>query len=193
MPPRLASIKASPVAHKWMKASILVITLITAALPSGPTWKILLPIASSAGRCFANTSAPPPTITVMSPVAARCTPPVTGHSSTSAPLACATAARRLRSASLLVLISIQVAPFLRPLRTPRSPASTCIDTAGEGRHVITASTCSATACGFSAHVAPRRTRSAPTSGLTSVIARSNPFLTRLPASFAPRLPSPMKP
>ena len=49
-PPRLASIKASASATKWTKASILVITLITAAEPIGPMWNILLPMASSALR-----------------------------------------------------------------------------------------------------------------------------------------------
>ena len=59
---------------------MFVITLITEALPSGPTWKTRPPIASNTGRCAAKTAGSPPTMTVICPDAARCTPPVTGAS-----------------------------------------------------------------------------------------------------------------
>ena len=58
---------------------MFVITLITEALPSGPMWKISLPIASNSGRCARNVASSPPTSTVISPAAALWTPPVTGR------------------------------------------------------------------------------------------------------------------
>ena len=44
-----ASMSASPAATRWTNASMFVITLITDALPSGPTWMTAPPIASSSG------------------------------------------------------------------------------------------------------------------------------------------------
>ena len=64
---------------------MFVITLSPDAEPSGPTWKIRLPIASKSGMLGVSTASSPPTMTVISPDAARCTPPVTGASSVAIP------------------------------------------------------------------------------------------------------------
>ena len=87
---------------------MFVITLMTEALPSGPTWMTGLPIASRTLRCAAKTASSPPAITVISPAAALCTPPVTGHSSVAMPRAAASAARRSSSCGSFVLMSIHV-------------------------------------------------------------------------------------
>src|SRR5690606_21963620 len=79
------SISASPAATRWTKASMLVMTLITAPEPTGPIRKTRSHIDSMAGRWRSSRAASPPTSAVSRPSAARWTPPVTGHSRVSTP------------------------------------------------------------------------------------------------------------
>ena len=118
---------------------MLVITLITEAWPSAPTWMTLPPIASSMPRWAAKTASSPPAITVISPAAALWTPPVTGHASVAMPRTASSAASRSSSCASLVLMSIQVPPARRPSQTPSGPATTAATAAGDGRQVITQS------------------------------------------------------
>src|SRR5260370_32249168 len=67
----------------------------------------------SAGSCAEYSCCVPPTSTVMSPAAARCTPPVTGQTKVETPTPAARAAIRSTSTKSLVLISIQVLPGCR--------------------------------------------------------------------------------
>ncbi len=150
IPPRLASMSASPAATRWMNASMFVMTLITDALPSGPTWMTGAPIASSSSRCAAKTASSPPAMTVISPAAALWTPPVTGHSSVAMPRSASSAARRSSSCASFVLMSIHVPPRRRPSAIPPGPETTALTAAGDGRQVITQSEASATARGEAA-------------------------------------------
>ena len=70
------------------------------------------------------------------PAAARCTPPVTGASSVSMPLAAARLERRCSSCASLVLMSIQVPPGASASRTPPSSATTEATASGDGRQVM---------------------------------------------------------
>ena len=97
-------------------------------------WKIFLPMASSAGLWRSKRSASPPTSTVISPRAARCTPPVTGASNVRMPRASAIFASRIISSRPLVEFSIQVPPGFSPSRIWTSTFS---ETVGEGRQVNT--------------------------------------------------------
>ena len=74
-------------------------------------------------------------MTVMSPAAARWTPPVTGASSMRMPFAAESAASLSISFWSSVLISIQVPPAFKPDRMPSGPVSTACEIAGEGRQV----------------------------------------------------------
>ena len=169
---------------------MLVMTLMTEAEPIGPTLKMRRPIASKAARCVSNRSASPPTMTVISPLAARCTPPVTGVSSVRTPKVFARSERRRIVSRSLVLISIQVRPGLAVFRICSSTFSEAV---GEGRQVMIASTCIPISAGLSPHFAPAASSGSAWTRFMSLTVRSKPSRTRLPASLAPRLPRPMKP
>ena len=88
------------------------------------------------------------------PAAARWTPPVTGASSVSMPLAAARLERRCSSCVSLVLMSIQVPPGASASRTPPSSATTEATASGDGRHVMIVSEARAVSAIDSAQVAP---------------------------------------
>jgi len=171
-----------------MKASMLVMTLMTAADPTGPMWKIRLPIACSAGLCRSNVAASPPISTVISPRAARCTPPVTGDSSMPMPASAASAARRWISVRPSVDISIQSAPAFIAGRIWRSTASL---TAGEGRQVMTASAPATASAALSAHVTPSASNRALWLVSRSCTVSANPARASDAARWPPRFPSPI--
>ena len=126
-------------------------TLMTAAEPSGPIWKSLPPIASSAGRCSAHEVGI--AAGKQGDLAARGEMHAAGHRQferVDAVLA-AMPARRNISSRPSVDISIQVEPAAMAGRNARSTRS---DTAGEGRQVITASQAAASPSGEAAHAAP---------------------------------------
>ena len=75
----------------------------------------------------------------MLPVAARCTPPETGQSTASAPVASTSAAMRRISAASVVDISSQILPGAMPERMPSALSITAADAAGDGRQVMTTS------------------------------------------------------
>ena len=62
---------ASPAATKWMKASMLVTTLTTEALPMGPMYMISPPMVPSKDSTRWKVSFSPPTSTVISPELAK--------------------------------------------------------------------------------------------------------------------------
>ena len=164
------------------------ITLITAALPSGPMYNTGLPIAASAGLCAWNTLSSPPTSTVMSPCAALCTPPVTGDSRICTPFDFAISPRRMVSLWSFVLMSTQVAGVARPASdssTPPGPATTASIARGDGKHVNTVSDASQSSLIEPAHFAPLATSGLPASALRSKMVTSKPLRTRLPARNLP--------
>jgi len=95
---RLGQIEATPLGehqrlarrHEVYEGEHVVITFMTQALPNSPIWKIFtahrLPARQGASRIRPRS---PPTRTVISPAAARCTPPVTGASNVAMPRAAA--------------------------------------------------------------------------------------------------------
>ena len=134
----------------------------------------------------------PPTSTVIWPECARCTPPVTGHSSTSMPLALATSCKRCRSFRSVVLISIQIPPGARCSNTPPGPSTTLREAATEGNAVMTRLATLHTPATSSAQWAPALSRRCALSLRRSVTVTWNPLLTRLLHRGSPRLPRPMK-
>ena len=71
---------ASATATVFTCTSMLFTSFMASPLPSGPTWKVWLPITSNRSLHFATTAASPPTITDSSPDCARPVPPLTGAS-----------------------------------------------------------------------------------------------------------------
>ena len=145
------------------------------------------------GNTRSNASRLPPANIAMLPVAALWHPPDTGLSKASAPFASTSSPNLFTSSASEELISSQIFPSLSPAITPSSASRTSAETLGDGRQVITTSQLSATAFGLSADFAPSSTRRLVASGSGSKTVTSNPFRSKLPESFAPTLPSPMKP
>ena len=71
---------ASATATVFTCTSMLLTSFMASPLPSGPTWKVWLPITSNRSLHLATTAASPPTITDSSPDCARPVPPLTGAS-----------------------------------------------------------------------------------------------------------------
>ena len=147
----------------------------------------------SSGSTRLNIAWSPPTSTVISPELARCTPPVTGHSSTWMPRCVAAASRRCRSSMSVVLISTQMPPRGRLSKTPPGPSTTWREMAGEGRAVITTSALRQTPAMSSDHWAPACSRRRARSLFRSVTVTAKPALTRLLHRPSPSAPRPIKP
>mmetsp|Transcript_33833 Transcript_33833/g.84313 ORF Transcript_33833/g.84313 Transcript_33833/m.84313 type:complete len:218 (-) Transcript_33833:93-746(-) len=135
IPAFFPSMKASPTPTRCSAASMFEMTLTTEAEPHPPQWITLPPIELSKSECLRITSSSPPTRTVMSPEATRCTPPVSGASSRSMPRAFASGPSRWTSCSSVVDRSIHV-PFSRGKITFSATAAI---TATEGSEVSTVS------------------------------------------------------
>jgi hypothetical protein len=81
------STSASATATVLTCTSMLLTSFMASPLPSGPTWKVWLPMTSNRSLHLATTAASPPTITDSSPDWARPVPPLTGASIMAMPLA----------------------------------------------------------------------------------------------------------
>ena len=191
-----ASISASPAATRWMKASMLVITLMTDGLPSGPRWMTAPPIASSGRRCaledrlvaadeHGDLARRRLVHAARDRALERRDPARRGECRRGARCSCAVVGahldpRRRRAAGPRA-----------GRRLPRRPRSRA---AGEGRQVITQSEASATARGEAAALAPAADEAAPRRARSrSWTVSGEAARSRLAASWRPRWPRPMKP
>ncbi|MCY1365458.1 hypothetical protein D9M69_523040 [compost metagenome] len=104
-------------------------TLATWPAPSGPAWKMFLPMASNIGRAFSSAAASPPTMKVRVPAAAPAVPPDTGASSSSMPRALAAACTLRADSGAMVEHSSTRLPGAMDSSRPPSPSSnpsTCL-------------------------------------------------------------------
>ena len=92
-----------------------------------------------------------------------------------------------------MLISNQILLLEIPLITPFSPSITSAHIFGEGRQVIIKSTFSASSFADVITPAPLSAKSFVSLLSKSFTVKSNLFLNKLPASFPPTFPRPIKP
>ena len=118
------STSASATATVLTCTSMLLTSFMASPLPSGPTWKVRLPIALNRSSHLATTSLSPPTITDSSPDCARPVPPLTGASTMAMPLALSCSASSRAAKGSMVDMQTTMWPGLAPLMMPRSPAIT---------------------------------------------------------------------
>src|SRR5262249_27072674 len=135
----------------------------------------------------------PPTQIANRPVRAPCGPPLTGASSTCAPILANTSWMRRTSVGELVLRSKYTLPGRMPWSRPFSPSATASTSGGPGNDVNTMSLACATARGVSAQVAPASRCGAAASRLMSCTTSAWPPLSVLSAILEPIVPRPINP
>src|SRR5262245_28494381 len=187
------STSASATATVLTCTSMLLTSFMASPLPSGPTWKVWLPIVSNKSSHLATTSAAPPTITDNSPDCARPVPPLTGAST----IAMSTAARRSAmvwaAKGSMVDMQATMWPGLAPRMMPWAPMITDSACSVVSTMTMVRSTAAATASAEPATVAPFAFSGSVFDLSTSLTTSEKPALARLSAIGPPMAPSPMNP
>src|SRR5215468_2361931 len=184
---------ASATATVLTWTSMLLTSFMASPLPSGPTWKLWLPMAANRSVHFSNTSRAPPAITESSPDCARPVPPLTGASI----MATSTAARR--SAMLwavkgsMVDMQTTMWPGRAPRMMPWAPMITASACSVVSTMTMMRSAAAATACAEPATSAPLAFKGRLLASSMSLTTSEKPALTRLSAIGPPMAPSPMNP
>ena len=142
---------------------------------------------------FSKVFLSPPTNIAIFPVVALWHPPLTGPSSGIAPFAATNFPSLFTSDSSVVLISNQILFFERLFITPSFASITSEQTSGDGKQVIIRSTSSVNSFVVFATLAPLSIKLFEIFSSKSLTVKSNLLLNKLPASFPPTLPSPIKP
>src|SRR5665213_688975 len=115
---------ASQLASRCTAESMLLRALRAWPAPTSPTWRTLLPIASSNGRQASTASSLPPAMIVSVPSTAPRTPPETGASTSSIPRAAARCASSRVSSGSEELMSISATGASSASSRPSSSTST---------------------------------------------------------------------
>src|SRR5262245_26965472 len=185
--------KASLTATADTPAIRLLQSFTTSPLPTGPTWKMLAPMASRTGRAAAKSSAEPPTMMASVPSTARGTPPDTGASTKRSPRSTAAAATRRETPGSIVDMSTQSVPLRAAARTPPSPEYADSTLGDDGSIVTTTSAVATTSAALAAAVIPAAAAACTAAGFMSKALTANPFFTRFFAMGSPIVPTPMNP
>ena len=130
-------------------------SLVTWPAPEGPIRLMLAPYAASTGLARSNAAASPPHMMASVPSAAPLTPPETGASIHSMPLACFRRCAKSRVLSGRMLAwSTSTLPLPAALATPSAPNTTSSTALASNRHIMMMSAFSTAARGLSAAIAP---------------------------------------
>src|SRR5438094_281524 len=154
-PPLAPDTRASASAAVLRATRRFAASLASDALPAGPTWIVLFPMAAKTGRHASTSAGSPPAKIVQSPRSTIALVPLIGASRNPIPAAAAPSARRRVWVGEIVLIWINVVVRGTISRSPPAPRTATSTESGEGRIVKTASAPSAASRRFAAALSPR--------------------------------------
>ena len=172
---------------------MLLTSFIARPLPSGPTWKVRLPMAANKSWHLATISAAPPTITDSSPDCARPVPPLTGASSMAMSSAASRSAKPCAANGSMVDMQTTMWPALALRTMPCAPMITDSAWSVVSTMTMVRSTAAATASAESATSAPLAFSGAVLAVSMSCTTSWKPAFARLRAIGPPMAPSPMNP
>src|SRR5258708_4538100 len=136
-PARPPTATASMVSARMPPEHMLLTSLIAWPAPTGPAWKMFLPMRASTGRARSSSAGSPPTMIASVPSVAPRTPPETGASMRAEPRAATSAASSRVTGGSAEVISSRRLPGRSASSRPLGPVSTCRTSREGGRIVIT--------------------------------------------------------
>src|SRR5690348_12088082 len=142
------------------------------------------------GSIRPNVLASPPTMIASVPSMALGSPPLTGASRNSTPLAAQAAPTFCATTGLMELMSTTVEPFAAPSKMPPGPSTAASTSGPSGSMVMITSACDAASLLLLAAVPPAATTSATGAGATSKTTTECPALSRFFDMGLPMIPSP---
>ena len=142
-------------------------SFVTLPAPTGPVRMALDPMAWNSGRTLSKVSCLPPAMMASVPSMALGSPPLTGASRKSTPLASHAAPTFCATRGLIELMSTRMDPRAAPSRAPAGPRIAASTSGPSGTIVMVTSERAATSLADSPRAAPDAAISATGSGRTS--------------------------